>query len=310
MLLIVMNYQITAKNQINKYISLLRQEGLIVSEAEEGNYCFESNIRNTSEKLKIMVYFGIKGVKTVIQGNKSGNLFKMTEEIIFGKKFFEFSNVEITEPEEYIGTDESGKGDYFGPLVIAAVLVDKEISSELKSLGVRDSKLLSGSAVSKLSVSIKKITGDKWAVVFISPQKYNELYSRFGNLNRLLAWGHSRAMENILSKHDAGTAISDKFGDESLIKNTLFEKGKKINLYQYNKAEKYTAVAAASILARNELNRWFILQEKKLNVTIPKGASDAVDKAAGELLKQYGWDKLKEIVKEHFKTTKKILNQV
>lgn len=303
-----MDYQLTAKNQIQRYSELLQREGLKVSGAVQDNFCYESDVTDGNEKIKLRVYFGKKGLKTVLQGNKTGSLYKKTEEIIFGKKFFEFNDDEIIEPPEYIGTDESGKGDYFGPLIIAGVLADNKMFEELKNAGVRDSKLVPDSMIAKIASSIKKITGNKYSVVFISPAKYNEIYLKFGNLNRLLAWGHSRAIENILASHNTETVISDKFGDESLIKNSLFEKGKKVNLFQYHKAEKYTAVAAASILARNELNNWFRMQEKKYNMSLPKGASGAVEDAAALFLKKYGWEVMKEIVKTHFKTTKKILN--
>lgn len=303
-----MNYQDAAKQQVDIYINLFRESDLTVSELEKSKFCYEFGLKDTNEKLKIQVYFGAKGVKTVLQGNKEGNLYKKAEEIIFGKKLFEYNNDEVDEPIEYIGTDESGKGDYFGPLVIAAVLINKDIRTELKQLGVKDSKMLSDYTVTDLARRIKKITEGRWSVVFISPAKYNQLYSRFGNLNKLLAWGHSRAIENILDKFETVTVISDKFGSESLIRNSLFEKGRKIALYQYHQAEKYTAVAAASILARDEVNKWFRINNNKFTTLLPKGASGAVDQAAVDFLKKYGWDVLKENIKEHFKTTRKILS--
>lgn len=301
-----MNNEVTAKKQIDAFLSILHSSGIKVSDTIKAEYCFESNLQKGKEKAKLRVYFGSKGVKTVIQGDKESNLYKNIQEIIFGKKLFN-NEVDFTEPEEYIGTDESGKGDYFGPLVIAGVFVKNNLLKDLRIAGVKDSKLIPDSSIAGIAQEIKRIVENKFSVVFISPAKYNELYEKFGNLNRLLAWGHSRVIENLLELYETHTVISDKFGDESLIRNSLLEKGKKINLLQYHKGEKYIAVAAASILARGEVNKWFSAEKIKLNMIIPKGASDLVDKAAGELVKKFGREILLDKAKIHFKTTKKFL---
>jgi ribonuclease HIII len=302
-----MNFENTAKNEIVSLLRLLQRGGVNVSEPVKAAYCYESELQKGREKVKIRVYFSSKGVKTVIQGNKDSELYKEVETVVFGDKLFSNKDTEMTEPAAYIGTDESGKGDYFGPLIIGGVLISDDIKDQLLSAGVKDSKLMSEQAVYSTAEKIKNIVNNRFSVVFISPMKYNQLYEKFGNLNHLLAWGHARVIENILEKHESDIAVSDKFGDESLIRNSLLEKGKNIQLHQFHKAEKYTAVAAASILARNELNKWFKLQEKKYGMVLPKGASDLVDKAAGEFLKKYGREILQETVKLHFKTTNKIL---
>ena len=48
----------------------------------------------------------------------------------------------MTEFIPHIGTDESGKGDFFGPLVIAGVLVDEKNAQHFLNLGIKDSKKL------------------------------------------------------------------------------------------------------------------------------------------------------------------------
>ena len=125
------------------------------------------------------------------------------------------------------------------------------------------------------------------------------------NVNRILGWSHAKVIENLLVKEDVREAISDKFGNERLIKNSLQEKGKKINLMQFTKAEKYTAVAAASILARNRFNEWFDEQSKKNNLILPKGASKSVDDTLKGIKEKYGVGFLNDIAKVHFKTTNK-----
>ena len=124
----------------------------------------------------------------------------------------------------------------------------------------------------------------------------------------MLGWGHARAIENILSTQDCSFAIADQFGDESLINNALMEKGRNIDLQQRPKAESDIAVAAASIVAREEfLNRLDILSNS-VGIELPKGASNKVVTTAIELTKQFGIEKLQTIAKLHFKTTEQVHN--
>jgi ribonuclease HIII len=206
---------------------------------------------------------------------------------------------------ERIGIDESGKGDYFGPLVIAAVFVDATTQGELALMQVRDSKKISDGRILEMAPDIKAICPH--SVIAIGPHKYNELYAKIRNLNRLLAWGHAKALENLLDRVSCERAISDQFGDERLILNALQEKGRKIVLEQRTKAESDMAVAAASILARAE----FLLRLKRLSdevgTTLPKGASPAVELAAKMVIKKHGQERLDSVAKLHFKTTQAVL---
>src|SRR3989344_4532247 len=150
----------------------------------------------------------------------------------------------------WAGLDESGKGDYFGYLVVAGVVVDETSASKLKVAGVKDSKRLSDQAALKLAVIIKKTC--RHDVVKISPEKYNQLYKKFKNLNKMLAWAHARVMENIVEKYEVDHIVVDKFADESVLKSMLFDKSKKKELIQKIRGEEDIAVAAASVIARDE----------------------------------------------------------
>ena len=207
---------------------------------------------------------------------------------------------------ERIGIDESGKGDYFGPLVIAAVFVDARTQGELKLMEVRDSKKISDGRVLELAPDIRSICPH--SIIAIGPKKYNELYIKIKNLNRLLAWGHAKALENLLERGvTCERAISDQFGDERLILNALQEKGRRTVLEQRTKAESDLAVAAASVLARAE----FLVRLKRLSdevgTTLPKGASAAVELAAKMIIKKHGRERLDSVAKLHFKTTQAVL---
>ncbi len=206
----------------------------------------------------------------------------------------------MTEFIAHIGTDESGKGDFFGPLVIAGVLVDEKNAELFRELGIKDSKKLSDKKMLTLAETIK--SSAPYSVIAISNAKYNELYSNIKNLNKLLAWGHARAIENILSSHSCEYALSDKFGDESLIKSALMKNGRSIRLEQMCKAESDVAVAAASVLARATFVEKMNAMEQQYGLKFQKGCSGLVKNVASEFISKYGKERLKEVCKAHFKT--------
>jgi len=206
-----------------------------------------------------------------------------------------------------IGIDESGKGDYFGPLVIAAVFVTPALEQDLALMQVRDSKKISDGRILEMAPDIRLLCPH--SLVAIGPQRYNELYAKIKNLNRLLAWGHARALENLLQQVECDLAIADQFGDERLILNALQEKGKQIRLVQRTKAESDLAVAAASILARAEFLQRLDRLSQELSITLPKGASATVELAGRIVVKKYGRDRLGTVAKLHFKTTKQVLGE-
>ena len=205
-----------------------------------------------------------------------------------------------------IGLDESGKGDYFGPLVTGAVYVDEHTEDKLIALGVRDSKLLTDNRMLAMAEDIKALCPH--FVVPIEPKRYNELYAKVQNLNRLLAWGHAWTLENMLDNVSSDLAIVDKFGDESYLRKALREKGRQITVVQQTHAEADTAVAAASILARARFVQQLEQLSKRIGKILPKGASDPSIVSVGrELVAEHGKDILAEVAKLHFKTTEVIL---
>jgi ribonuclease HIII len=208
----------------------------------------------------------------------------------------------------HIGTDESGKGDYFGPLVVAGVYVPDDQQDVLKELGVRDSKRYSDNRVREMADLIRK--GYKHSVVAIGPEKYNELYGKLRNLNRLLAWAHARAIENILEEVACAQAITDQFGDKLYVENALMKKGREIELVQRPKAEEDMAVAAASILARAEFLRRLYFLSQDFTVDLPKGSSPKSEEVGCDLVKKHGTDVLEKVAKTHFKLTPRILHLV
>ncbi len=203
-----------------------------------------------------------------------------------------------------IGVDESGKGDFFGPLVIGGVIVSKDSLPLIERLGIRDSKKIADGKILTIAEQIKKHFPCN--VVAITPSRYNELYAKIRNLNKLLGWGHARVIENLLADHQVPAAISDKFGNDRFINDSLLENGRKIKMIQKVRGESHPAVAAASILARAGFITAIADLEKQFGVRLPKGASRIVDDAGRNLIASGGEDILEKVAKLHFKNYQKI----
>jgi ribonuclease HIII len=210
-----------------------------------------------------------------------------------------------------IGSDESGKGDYFGSLAIAGVYVDRKIATQLSIAGVKDSKTLGDTKIEGIAREIRRICKDKFVVVEISPPEYNQLYTNLEtekrSLNDLLAGARAQAIDELLLKVKCETAIIDKFVDENLLIEQLQSKGRELKIIQDRRAESHIAIAAASILAKDR----FISNLRKLGkhykVELPKGSSKAVITIAKQLVAEHSIEILREVAKLHFKTTKEVL---
>jgi ribonuclease HIII len=208
-----------------------------------------------------------------------------------------------------IGVDESGKGDFFGPLCIAGVYINENMVQAWKDAGVRDSKNISSDKkISDLAEKIRKTPGCVVQTVVIGNEAYNRLYTKMGSVNTMLAWGHARVIENLLAqKHQMNPppvkAISDQFAaSKSVIEKALMTLGKGFQLVQRHKAEEDLAVAAASILARDEFVKGMTKLEKQFEVKLPRGASAAVDETAKKFVTERGPEELAKIAKMHFRT--------
>jgi ribonuclease HIII len=299
----------TALKIIGRYKDYLVKQNLRVSNPVRNEFSYQVAVSENKDKISLLVFFGKKGNKVVLQGNKELKLYKSVNDLIFGEKFFDDLKPEEEPSHSYIGTDESGKGDYFGPLVVAGVYLNPDTGKLLRSISIRDSKELSDYQIVQIASEIRKNSKVIFDIILISPEKYNQLYTKMGNLNRLMGWAHARVIENLLNKCDAGEVISDKFGNEKIILDALQVKGRTINLKQVTKAEKFTAVAAASILARESVINWFKFQSRKYKIEIPKGSSSKVEIIAKHFYQKYGEDILTKMVKLHFKTSKKVFNK-
>ena len=219
------------------------------------------------------------------------------------------------ETEPHIGTDEAGKGDFFGPMVTAGVYVDARTAQILRTLGVRDSKTVSDRELRGLATNIREVVAEKQrAVLVLAPRRYNELYKQMRsegkNLNTLLAWTHTRVVEDLIkSGLQPNFILSDQFGDKRYIESRLLVDTRLsgVPVLQMHRAEADVGVAAASILARDGFLRWLDQASRTLGVTLPKGASPKVIATARQLVSRSGADSLKEYAKVSFKTMQNVL---
>src|SRR5467141_5093291 len=270
--------------QATKLRALLQELGFDFSPKQYTLFFAQKN------KLSVAVYE--KGPKVLVQGRDLEEFvqFQLEPKILGEAKlgYEEVHSPEMFEP--HFGVDESGKGDFFGPLVIAGVYVDHGIARKLLDAGVQDSKRIGSDArIRALAQLIRKTASGLIETVLIGPQKYNELYEKFGNLNSLLGWGHARVIENLLAKKpDCLRALSDQFADARVIKRSLLQHGRKIKIQQRPKAESDIAVAAASILAREAFINWLERKGKEMGLRLERGVSAVVKENARKLVEING----------------------
>ena len=261
-----------------------------------------------SDKTNIVFY---ESGKLVVQGKGTQEFveFVLEPEILKQAKlgYETVLNPDLLLPR--FGVDESGKGDFFGPLCIAGVYVNESVINSWKDAGIRDSKNISSDKkIAELAEKIRKTSGCVVDTVIVGNEAYNRLYAKMKSVNMLLAWGHARVIENLMGKRyqmnpPPVKAISDQFAaSKSVIEKALMAQGKEIQLVQRHKAEEDIAVAAASILARDEFVKGIAKLEHQFQMKFPKGASAAVDKAAKEFVETRGAGELQIVSKLHFRT--------
>ncbi len=243
--------------------------------------------------------------KLMVQGKEKQEFieFYLEPEIL---KDLSFSHPEtLVDSKPRIGIDEAGKGDFFGPLCVAGVYAGEGGVQKLLDLGVRDSKRMKDPAIVALASQIR--SKFPHSIVRLYPEKYNELYAKFKNLNHLLAWGHATAIEDLVESTGCRRAIIDQFASEHVVENALKRKQLELELFQRHYGEEDPVVAAASILARAAFVEGIDNLGKMTGITLPKGASPLVIKAGKSVVAKHGKEMLNKVGKLHFKTLDVIL---
>src|SRR6266702_4975356 len=290
------------KEQATKLRALLEESGFQFSAKQYTLFFAQKN------SLSVAVYE--KGPKVLVQGKGAEEFVQFElEPKILGEAKLGYE--EVHSPEMFaphFGVDESGKGDFFGPLVISGVYTDRGIARKLLDAGVVDSKRISSDArIRALAETIRKSSQGLVETVLIGPAKYNELYEKFSNLNRLLGWGHARVIENLLERKPAcPRSLSDQFADARVINASLLKHGRKITIEQRPRAESDIAVAAASVVAREAFINWLERKSKELGLRLERGVSPSVKENARKVVELNGPGALHEVAKVHFRTAHEI----
>ena len=283
------------------------KNGLILSDEKEIDYGVQLKFSKIEEEIPLNIYFSDKkGISIVIGGTPNNKLRPLLQKILDQK-------IDPVQTDHnwklWAGTDESGKGDFFGPLVVCGFICNKAMLPTLKMLGVKDSKLLKDGDIEKIAKQLYARFFGNVETIILHPSKYNELYEQFRKqnkkLNELLAWMHGRVILNLKKNHKFEGAIVDRFASDKTLLSSLKDL-KKIKLQHRIKAEDDLAVASASIIARYLYLKKMKELSEKYDLELPKGASEKVVKTASEFVVKYGKEKLAEVAKIHFKTFQQI----
>ena len=310
-----------AMNSFAEYVQSFKtkivQAGLQTGAEKPVPYGLRIDVEDGGTTVPVTLYEGKKGFSAVVAG-KAGPLKETVEGLLRGAppvgntagKPYGFEDLTGYEAG-WIGTDESGKGDVFGPLVVAAVAVKPETVSALTGIGVKDCKQLSDKKVSDFAIKIRQICQGNFQELILMPSRYNSLYKTLKqegkNLNHLMGWAHARVIEDTLAIAPCNFAIADKFADVRLIENKLMARGRTVVLVQKTHAENNIAVAAASVLARDSFLRGLAGLSQKYGVDFPKGAGTPVAAAIRQFVSQQGKELLPEVGKVHFRTFEGVL---
>ncbi|MDP8267241.1 MAG: ribonuclease HIII [Candidatus Tenebribacter davisii] len=299
------------KQNLLKFISELivkgSKFGLILSDEKEINYGVQLKFEKDGINIPINIYSSKKkGISTVIGGSPTNSLRTIFQQILEQKPDLVKRDHEW---KIWAGTDESGKGDFFGALVVCGFIVKENDVLDIQNLGVKDCKLLRDTEVIGIAEKLYANYKNNIETLILQPAKYNELYAKFrqGNkkLNEMLAWMHARVIINLNKKNQFEGAVVDKFTSDQVLTNSLVEM-KSIKLIHKIKAEDDIAVAAASIIARYHFLNSIDKLSLRYKLKFPKGASEKVIKVGKEFVEKYSKNRLNEVAKTHFKTYEKM----
>jgi len=295
------------KDFMSELLIMLADEGLSISAEKEINYGKQVTITDGDLEIPLNVYHSKKkGISTVIGGSPKNEMRPRLQRIL---------NLKIDEKEKdhdwkiWAGTDETGKGDFFGPLIACGFVCTKEMVLPLREIGVKDSKLLKEKQIIEIAEKVYRKYPKNIELMRLMPEKYNQLYANMKQqnkkLNELLAWMHGRIILNLDKRIKFDGVVIDKFASERVLRTSI--KGMdKVNMLLKTKGEEDVAVATASILARYQLVMTFRSLTNKYGMEIPRGASAKVLEAGQEFASKFGKERLKEVAKTHFVTYNKI----
>jgi len=301
------------KNSIEKILIEAKKEKIEYIKKREIPYGVQLIFEYKSQKGNINIYFSKKkGISFVLGGKIDKQLYAKLCNLVGNKQ--PEAKKHTHNWSSWIGTDESGKGDFFGPLVVAGFLVNKKAIPNLKKIGVSDSKILSDEQNTQIAQLLKKMYPKSFRIFTLNPENYNEFYANFREkgqkLNEMMIWMHTDIVLQMAKEQNFEGVIIDKFASQKALDKFAPDEFKKFELIFKIQAESDIAVAAASIIARAEFLRQMKILSKKYGVTFHKGASYIVKKDAREFIEKFSKEDLHKVCKVHFKTYQELIGDL
>lgn len=291
--------------QMNQLRGILQERGWAPFEVAYARFAFRA------DHLKVNVTAYTSG-KVVVAGKGTEDFVRdVLEPEVTGAPKLGYE--EVNHPdwfESHAGLDESGKGDFFGPVIAATVIADRPAIDAWIAAGVKDSKKIAEPQILRLDAIIRATRGAVVRTCFCGMPKYNELMGRPGaNLNRLLAWQHATALEQALAQKRVPWGLLDQFSEQPLVQRELTRKGvKDFELRMRTKAEEDPVVAAASVVARAEFVRQMRELSERLGEPLQKGAGSGVKAQAAAIVSRLGARALTDFAKLHFRTAYEVVS--
>lgn len=298
--------QDASREEMQRYAEkIMAAQGYHFIEKKEISYGIQLCFEKQQQTCYVRIFAGKKGVRLDLSCIKDPDVLSAfhseTAASLPSSKSSPVSLPPVAYP--FAGSDEAGKGDYFGPLVVCCALLDEEKAKKLEECGVRDSKTLTPAKISRLSTQMREM-GVSYHISFFSPEKLNAMHEKGKNLNEILAFLHGRAAQGLLKQCAFTRLVVDRFANERLVANEL--EGANLDILQLPKAEGYLPVAAASILARDFYVSYMDQLSQKCGFVLPKGASSQTIEAARQFVQNHGRNALRYVAKVFFKTTSQL----
>lgn len=294
---------------LEKLLPLLKRNGFILTDEKPINYGIQLKLEKKGESIPLSIYYSKKKGISQVAGGSPKNRIRTDLEKLINQPSQQEIKLEHNW-QNWLGTDESGKGDFFGPLIAAGFYGQRKILPYLQQIGVMDSKKLNDTQIDKIARQLYASYFDNIKVITLIPETYNlrymEMKKRGRNLNDLLAWMHARIIVDLHQKYQPQGIIIDKFTTDGRMRASL-QQMKNISFINKTKAEEDLFVAAASIIARFHFRNWFHKTEKITGCKIPRGAGSLVDQAAAQMVKNIGLKDMNKFVKVHFSNYNKLI---
>jgi ribonuclease HIII len=296
---------------LSHLIPKLQQLGVSLGEQKEIAYGVQLRLLKDRFSNPLNIYYSAKKGITTVVGGSASPLKNLLLAVTETQTELDLDTTNYHNWNYWIGSDECGKGDYFGAPVVCAFAYDHSLDKHFQIMGVTDSKILKDSDILRIAKLLYKHYATRIYCLALKPHRYNELIADFSsqkrNLNDLLSWLHGRVITNLLKTNPQAEGILvDQFSPSQKVRRYLLDKKCTISCIERTKAESDPAVAAASIIARYQFIEAFSSMRRFYKLDFPLGATHKVIDAAVQFVKTYGFDRLGEVAKLHFKTTEHV----